>query len=88
MVETTTETLLEVDQVGLVKGMQDQVNLCQYAMAEISQQRDEELEATDREQQLDIYNLKERMQKRMTQKSRIEELQKPLGALWESELPE
>jgi len=88
MVEPTAETLLGVDQVGLVKGMRDQVDLCQYAMDEISQQRDEELEAADREHQLDIYNLKVMIQKRMAQKSHVEELQKPLGALWESELPE
>ena len=88
MSEPIAETVLGVDEVGLVKGMQDQVNLCQYAMEEISQQRNKELEAADKEYQLDIYSLEEMMQKRMAQKSRIEELQKPLGALWESELPE
>lgn len=75
------ETLVNANEVSLPGYMQDQINLCQYTMAEGSEQRDEEIEATDKEHQLDLHNLREMIQKRTAQKIRIENLQRALAAL-------
>ncbi|RMZ71452.1 hypothetical protein GMOD_00006563 [Pyrenophora seminiperda CCB06] len=88
MVDSAPETSPNLNQEGLVKGLHDEIKICQYGIAEILHQCDKEVKATDSNYQLDIYSLKEMTQKRMAQKVRIETLQQLLGALWETKLPE
>ncbi|CAA9966463.1 hypothetical protein PTMSG1_09822 [Pyrenophora teres f. maculata] len=55
IVDLVPEIPLGADRSSFVKVMHDQINLCQQAMAEISQQRNEDLDVSEREYQHDIH---------------------------------